>query len=272
MDLRTFPEIKNINQEELLSQWWYQPYIFADDIVSGAAPRFFIKGFDPTIIKRDQYPKQFDRFWKLSNQTARMYQDWAFALRDISGVDLKRSTVFEFGCNTGYLLYWLKQQSAMSCTGIDKADLTRQHNILGQITGVNDIDFRMEGWSSLTHSIQGLNPEEQFDLVICTAVAQHISDPLHLIKALSDRTEKALLFHTSVGRFNWGRGIRYTPAEHHKKWGDEFPNNMDTRVSRELLIWSLKECGFKKITQLKHSRDWLPKSWYNQFSALVCLK
>ena len=29
---------------------------------------------------------------------------------------------------------------------------------------------------------------EQFDLVIATAVTQHISDPLHMIKELSDRT------------------------------------------------------------------------------------
>ena len=44
MDLRKFPRSGNIDEQELLSLWWYQPYIFADDIVSGVAPSWFIKG------------------------------------------------------------------------------------------------------------------------------------------------------------------------------------------------------------------------------------
>ena len=75
MDLRKFPRSGNIDEQELLSLWWYQPYIFADDIVSGVAPSWFIKGFDSSIIKRSHHPHQFKRFWDLSGRAARVYED-----------------------------------------------------------------------------------------------------------------------------------------------------------------------------------------------------
>lgn len=40
MDLRRYPASKQLDEQELLSLWWYQPYIFADDVVSGVAPGF----------------------------------------------------------------------------------------------------------------------------------------------------------------------------------------------------------------------------------------
>lgn len=231
-----------------------------------------MKGLDQSIVKRSQFPRHFDRFWKYSLRAGQMYQDWARALWDLSGVDLKQASVFEIGCNTGYLLFSLKEQGAGHCVGIDQADLDRQHSILKQVTGIHDIEFRKGRWCSETHSIDGLGQEEQFDLVICTAFAQHTSDPLHLIRELSRRTRRAMLLHTSVGYLNTGMTIRYRSMEHHETWGGQFPNNLDTRVSRKLLMWSLRQCGFKEIVQLEYSRKWLPRLWYNQFSTLVCLK
>ena len=84
MDLRRFPAAKTIDREELLSLWWYQPYIFADDIVSVMAPQWFMKGLETTIISRSEFPKIFNRYWKLSQRAGHMYQDWGRALRDIS--------------------------------------------------------------------------------------------------------------------------------------------------------------------------------------------
>ena len=231
-----------------------------------------MKGLDTTIIRRSQYLKQFKRYRDLSNRASTMYQDWSRALCDLSGVGPKDASVFELACNTGHFLYGLKEQGAKICVGIDQADLDRQRDILGGVTGINDIDFREGRWSSATHSLGGLKEDETFDLVICTAFAQHISDPLHLIKELAARTNKALLFHNVVGNFTWEMRVRYVPASHHANWGDEFPNNFDTRVSRKLLDWSLRECGFKEIIQLKYSRRWLPWSLYRYFSTVVCIK
>ena len=221
MDLRKFTRSSGIDEEELLSLWWYQPYIFADDIVCGVAPSWFIRGLDSSIVKRSHHPHQFNRFWDLSVRAARMYQDWVQALCDLSHVDLKRASVFELACNSGYLLFSLKERGAGHCVGIDQADLGRQQSILGEIIGIDDIDFRGGKWSSETHSISGLQEAERFDLVMCTAFAQHISDPLHLFRELSNITGKALLLHTAVGSFKRGMGVSYVPAEHHEKWGGQ---------------------------------------------------
>lgn len=273
MDLRKYPATQHLDQDELLSLWWYQPYIFADDIVSGVTAQNLVKGIHNSIIKRSDDPKKFKRFWDFSERTGTMYQGWCQALCELSGIKPREASVFEIACNTGYLLRWFNMRGGQTCVGIDKSDeLARQRSILNDVTDVHNIDFREGRWSSETHSIQGLDDNEKFDFVICSAFAQHISDPLHLIRELSKRTNRAMLLHTLIGNISLGMNIKYVPAAHHEKWGDTFPNNLDTKVTRKLLMWSLKECGFKEIIQLKNSRTWLPWWWYRVHSTLICLK
>lgn len=294
MDLRKYSPSR-IEEEVLLSLWWYQPYIFSDNIVSGEAPTWFMRGFNKTIIRRSDYPLYFDGFRNLSMREARMYDDWFNNLCRISGIDLRKSSVFELACNTGYFLLLAKMLGAKDCVGIDKADLHLQRSVLSEITGISDIDFRDGRWSSEMHRIDGLLPHESFDLVVVTAFAQHISDPLHLIRELSLRTRKALLIHTQVRQslgipdfahrvvadfLNLIRGrrrtsdmkITYLVAEHHNQWGNVFPNNFDTIVSKALLLHGLKECGFRQVHEVPWSRGWLPYWWYRQYVTLICLK
>ena len=278
MDLRACPNRWEFSDEDL-SLWWYQPYIFSNDVASGIAPSWFIKGVDKPILTRAQDPKNFERFWRMSYRMGSMYQDWVDALCRDSKVDLKQASAFELACNTGYFLYALKQRGIQSCVGIDKADLDKQRRILNDVTNIHDIDFRKGLWLPETHAIEGLGDEELFDLVVSSAFMLHISDPLHLLRELSYRTKKALLLHTTIGHRRRGITIRdrgmtitYNPEAHHQKWGDRFPNGFDTVISKELLIYSLRECGFQKIVELKYSRRWLPRKWYKSWCTLVCLK
>jgi len=272
MDLRGYPGAKGLDEDELLGLWWYQPFNFTDDIVAGESAQWSIKGLDRSIIRQSDNPKQFKKFWDISTRTSRMYEAWGKALVDLSKVDLKQSNVFEMACNTGSLLFSMKEWGAKECVGVEKVDIGRQQEILGNITGINDIDFRSGGWSSESHSLQGLSDDERFDLVICTAFAMHMGDPLHVLREMAARTKKAMLFHNLVGYLNFGMRVRYVPAPHHERWGDQFPNNFDTRISRKLLAHSLMECGFKEVIQLNYSRKWLSWPWYRLFSTVVCIK
>ena len=296
MDLRKYSGGR-VDEKLLLSLWWYQPYIFSDDIVSGIAPTWFLPGCNKSIIKRSDCPKYFDRFWRLSNQAAQMYRNWFDVLCDTSGINLNQASLFEIACNTGYFLFLGRMRGIGYCVGIDKADLLLQRSILSDLTGIRDIDFREGRWLSESHSIEGLQSHETFDLVIATAFFQHVSDPLHLLRELSCRTRKALLLHTQIESYprilqvgarltqkayllnslmrrrqTREMKITYFAEDHHKKWGDVFPNNFDTFVSKPLLLHSLKECGFRKIVEVPWSRDWPPRWWYRQFITLVCLK
>ncbi len=271
MDLTKYGRTPN-SEEELLSLWWYQPFQFAENISAGVQPSWFMRGFDRSIVKREQNFRHFRKFQALSLRAARMYQDWADALIKDSGVDLSRASVFDLACNAGYFLYWLKERGAEYCVGIDQADLTRQRAILNGITRIDSIDFRKGRWNPDHHAIEGLQPDERFDLVICSAFMLHISDPLHLLAELGRRTGRALLLHTHVGWFNPGLRIKYAPAAHHQKWGDRFPNTFDTQVSRKLLLHGLKECGFRKVRELRYSRAWLPWRWYKPMTTMICVK
>jgi len=272
MDLRRYPAAGGVDQDELLGLWWYQPFRFSDDIVAGESAQWWIKDLDHSIIRRSDYPRHFKKFCNISSRASAMYQDWGRALVDLSKVDLKRSSVFEIGCNTGSLLFTMKEWGARECVGIEKVDVGTQQDILKVVTGIDDIDFRIGQWSSDSHSLQGLGDGERFDLVICTAFAMHMADPLHVVREMANRTKKAMLFHNLVGYLNFGMKVRYVPAPHHERWGDKFPNNFDTRISEKLLVHGLKECGFREIIQLKYSRRWLSWPWYRLFSTVVCIK
>ncbi len=274
MDLRNCPGAGNFNKESILSLQWYQPYLFADDLASGIAGSWFIKGFDKTVICKADYPDKFSRFWRLNNRLAMMYQNWIDALCENLSIDLAQASVLDVGCNTGYFLYSLRQRGAHYCLGIDQADLDCQRSILSDITTIKDIEFRKAKYSSETHMLECLSHSESFDIVIAVFIAQHLSDPLYFIRELARRTKRVLLFEnvTCLSLINENI-VKYRPnTVHHSKWGSEFPNNFDTWMSRGLVLHSLKECGFKTIVPLKYKRSWMPLRWYWRHMTVLCIR
>lgn len=273
MDLRPYPAAKRVNRELLRSLWWYQPYILSDDLATGIAPSWFLKQVKGSVMQESDDPRLFRRFLALSVRSARMYDDWADELLRQGGAGENGNlSCFELACNTGYFLYRMKQQGIKTCVGIDKAELDAQRRIINEITGIGSINFRDGKWDSGRHEILGLGAGEKFDFVICTGFAPHISDPLHLISALSARCGKAMLLEVATTFLNRGMSVRYWPTDHHEKWGDHFPNHFDTQVSRKLIHHALRESGFQRVVRLKHSRRWLPWRWYVRREVVIALK
>jgi len=274
MDLRTYPGVGKFDRDVVLSLWWYQPYFFADDLVSGIAGSWFIKGLNKTVIQKADHPRDFERFWRTNERLAAMYQDWINTLCEHAPIDITQASVLDVGCNTGYFLFSLRQRGARCCLGIDQSEFDCQRSILADITNVRDIEFRRAKYSSVTHTLESLGPSDSFDIVIAVFVAQHLSDPLHFIRELSRRTRKILLFDTvTISGFLNSMAIKYIPYTlHHEKWGEEFPNNFDTWVSRGLVLHSLKECGFTRIVRIGYRRSWLPRRWYWRHMPVVCVR
>ena len=274
MDLRRFPGAQQIDRNEILSLWWYQPYFFADDLVSGVAGSWLMKGMQATAIQRADHPHEFDRFWRSSERLARMYQDWIDLVCAHSPVSLEQARVLEVACNTGYFLYALRQRGARSCVGIDQAPLERQRAIVSQITGITDIEFRRARYSSELHQLEGLDPSETFDIVIAVFIAQHLSDPLHFLRELARRTRHVLLFHTvTFPTWPWDLSIKYLAhTGHHEKWGDTFPNDFDTWMSRPLVRHALGACGFRTVMPIRYQRSWMPLRLYWRQLPVLCIR
>ena len=276
MDLRKYTQ-KKPDQEKMMSLWWYQPYIFSNDLICGVAPSWFIKGIEETIMDRETVGSRFNKCWNINQRMINMYEDWTDALVEYSNLSLKESSVFELACNTGWFLMNLKERGALKCVGIDKKSLDKQRAILRNFSGIDGIDFRNGHWSPYdNHSIIGLEESEQFDITVCTSFLEHMSDPLNLINELSKRTRKALLLSAHIRDrlrvFNYGMNITYRPMSHHVKWGDTFPYGFDTTVSKKLLFYSLKQCGFNEIIEVKYKKNWLPFRWCSRYCTVVCLK
>ena len=279
MDLRKYNQNISslISEKELLSLWWYQPFIFSESIISGAAPSAFMKGMKKTIVERNIDKDVFTRFQHFSNCMISTYEDWLRALIqeiNFNGQHLHATSVFELACNTGYFLMRLREEGgAGKYVGIDKADLSVQRSLLKKITGINDIEYRPGKWLADSHLIEGLSSDEQYDVVICNSFIEHISNPLNLINELAKRTRRIMLLNVSVGYFQHGFQIKYKHMPHHDKWGDQFPYFFDTRISRKLLLYSLEKCGFKKVAEVKNFR--LPLRWSFRslrYMTLICVK
>ena len=270
MDLRKYGR-KPADPKAMMSMWWYQPFIFSNDLACGVGPSWFMKDCKEMIMSRETGGRRFNKFFAMNQRMINMYEDWAGGLE--RHVDIKGSSVFELACNTGRFLMWLKEHGAAKCVGIDKADLDPQRKVLREITGIDAIEFRKGHWSPYNgHTIAGSDASEKFDITVCTSFIEHMSDPLNLINELAKKTNKALLLNAHTGLFSRGMNVTYKPMPHHISWGDTFPYTFDTAVSRELLFYSLKQCGFKKIIEVKYRSNWLPLRWCARFTTVVCLK
>ena len=227
-----------------------------------------------TAIQRADHPELFERFWQVNARLARMYQDWIDVLCQRSQVPLAQASVLEVACNTGYFLFALKERGARRCVGIDQAPLERQRHILSEITGITDVDFRRARYCSESHRLEGLGEGETFDIVIALFIAQHLSDPLHFIQELSRRTRHALLFQAvTFYSFPPDLGMRFiVDVGHHQKWGDTFPNNFDTWLSRRLVRHALHSCGFRQLIPLGYRPTWMPLRWYWRNMPVLCLR
>jgi 2-polyprenyl-3-methyl-5-hydroxy-6-metoxy-1,4-benzoquinol methylase len=167
--------------------------------------------------------------------------------------------VIEIGCNDGSLLLRALKNGCTSAIGYD---MHLQHkkvfDLWKKVTDY-DIDFVNESYDSSIHSL----PEcKSADFVIANAIICHLSDPLHFIKFLTGITNKVLLISCGIDNTS-GYTINFHGKP--KEYGNgEFPNvfTHHTSISKPLLLFALKECGFKDVYEIEHKESWPPTSWY----------
>jgi len=171
------------------------------------------------------------------------------------------ASVLEIGCNDGALLLSALEAGCEHAIGYDlEPRHSKIFDLLSTITG-NKIEFYNEGYNSLLHTLPNC---KSADLVIANAVMCHLSDPLHFIKFLSTITNKLLLISCGVHigqKDEMSINFHGTP----KQYGaTQFPDvfTHHTTISKELFLYSLKECGFKEIYEIGHRDGYPSQQWY----------
>jgi hypothetical protein len=285
MDLRkynlTFDQI-----QPLIGQGCYQPYIFSDNFMSGVCYSWvtgeLIQAMDRSndIAYQWQAPtaplKQINHY--ITKQNWELFVDCNKRLRAMydSWIDHTLSTleypsnysVIDTAANAGYFLYRFKEKGAGKCIGYDLLDLSDVYSTLNKITGFN-VEFFNKSYDMITHKIPD---SPSADIVISSAIMCHLSDPLHYLAFLGSITTKALLFFSTVDDTDTYQ-IIYNGAK--KYYPDiPFPNCFDanTRISKGLLLFGLKELGFKEVIEIPYSNSWIPFENYKNFKTIIAIR
>jgi len=234
--------------------WFYQQR--ENSKLSQRAEAHWSPGHYMVLDKNNISAREWDLYSIHNNMHNNMFD--GFIKGAMSLLD-KPSDVIEIGCNDGELLLRALEHGCTSAIGYD---MHIQHkkvfDLWKKVTGY-DIDFVNESYDSSIHSL----PEcKSADFVIANAIICHLSDPLHFIKFLSEITNKVLLISCGIDTTD-GYTINFHGKP--KEYGSgEFPNvfTHHTSISKPLLMFALKECGFKDIYEIEHEESWPPTSWY----------
>lgn len=272
MDLRPY-NLSPKQIDEAARVLSYQPFIISDDLQTGVAYSWL---YDDEGGRRVYQQREFvfDRrhcaaeVWAKAEDANRrlrtMYDDWL----DVIAERLPGASVLEIGCNTGYLLAGAQLRGMAPCTGVDPGNYARSVAFLNKTLGTR-VRFRRAAYDSWKHRVRWLAPH---DLVIASAVMQHISDPLYFLAFLGRMAKKALFLFSGMGDTDLLQ-IYYAEPNRFDK-STRFPVCFDNDVglSRGLLMKSLDLLGFKEIVEIPWREDWLPARWYGSQKALLCLR
>ncbi|MDD1700435.1 MAG: hypothetical protein LUQ04_06535 [Methanoregula sp.] len=272
--------------QSLIGDGCYQPFIFSDEFISGIGYSWvtgeLIIAMDKAndIAYRWQAPNMplkriknyiTDENWELfvdcNTRLRNMYDSWINHTLNALDFPLDYSVV-DTASNAGYFLYKFKEKEAGTCIGYDLLDFSNVFSTLNTLTGYN-VKFFNKSYDMTSHTIPDSSPA---DIVISCAIMCHLSDPLNYLAFLGSITKKALLLFTSVDDTDTFQ-IIYDGAK--AFYPDaRFPNCFDanTRISKGVLLFGLKELGFSEIIELPYSDLWIPLETYKKFKTIVALK
>jgi hypothetical protein len=285
MDLRKY-NLSYTQIQSLLGDGCYQPFIFSNDFMAGICYSWLtgdlIIAMDRTNdiayqwtapnnplkpIKGYINNKNWNLFVDCNRRLGKMYDDWInYTLKMID--NSSDFSVIDTAANAGYFLYRFKENGAGKCVGYDLLNFSKEYNILNLLTGF-DVEFIHRPYDMGAHTIRD---SHSADIVISSAIMCHLSDPLHYLKFLATITKKVLVLFTSVDDTETYH-IIYDGA---KKFNPDaqFPNCFDqnTRISKGLLFFGLREAGFLKIIEIPYKDTWIPFANYKQFKTVIAVK
>jgi hypothetical protein len=211
--------------------------------------------------------KNWELFAECNKRLRYMYDFWIdYTLNVLDNPS--HYSVVDSASNAGYFLYKFKEKGAGKCIGYDLLDFSVVFSILNRLTGY-DVKFFNKSYDMASHTIPGSSPA---DIVISSAIMCHLSDPLNYLAFLGSITKKALLLFTSVDD-NDTFQIIYDGAK--TIYPDApFPYCFDanTRISKGILTFGLKELGFSEIIELPYQEGWIPYVLHKKHKVIVAIR
>ena len=286
----------------------YQPFIFSDEMETGAGLEFTGAEFQgmvylahppPRFLARKEIsrllvdPAKRERFSESNRRLRVLYESFIEEIETRLG-PIERHTFAEVGCCSGYFPLSLAKRGAKLAVGFDRVDYGPSFRLLNGILGTHahfvHRPYRVKGevargrlsWlrvlrrellrvaAPLRHPWLALGA--RFDVVLSVAVLVHLSDPLQHLAYLGQMARKALLVWTTTSDDENGRSIHYL-ASNRYYLEERFPHCFDVvQVSPALLRHSLELMGFTEIHQIANRPDGMPEEWFRKHRGYLAIR
>ena len=257
----------------------YQPFIFDDNLAVGAGlsivagpahnpPSIYCPGAgpadaDPEFLAREVCTvERRAEFFAANEAMGRFYDDMIDQIAAAFG-PLAGTSVLDVGCNAGYFPLSFAKRGVSRAKGIDRVDYSPTVAFLNQLCDTN-VEFGLWSYDG------SLKAQEQFDLVISTAVLVHLSDPLQHLAWLGSSARKALVVFTPCHEED-----EYSIKFHtvNRYYRDQFPYCFDvSTMSRKLVSLAMEQMGFTRIIEINAAQKWMPPNWAQMHTALIGIR
>jgi len=268
LDEATLDEIRSLIIEGLIS---YQPFVFAEDLEAGVGYEFEEGHYAGLVhfpdmpddlrsspgLARRLLPAHNKLPFRDANRRLSAYYDYIidWVLGEVG--EANTLSFLDVGCNNGYLPLGFLRRSALRAAGCDRQDFSRVFRLLNRING-SGAEFINAWYEPATHRLDGVG---SFDVVTSMAMLCHVSDPLHLLKALGEISHKALFVWTLFSD-DEGNVVRYGDPRGDYP-GDHFPYCFDnmTVISVPLFRRSAELMGFSRVVELPNLDEIPSYAW-----------
>jgi len=288
MDLRPY----NLSQDQLVRAAelavsgliCYQPFIFSDNLITGAGYEFAKVKEGAGMIYCPQLPPStttyknakrhlidpaiLDEFRNYNDSLRVLYESMLDLIVEKVG-DPRDLTYADVGSCTGYFPLSLAKRGAKEAVGYDVVDYAPTYELLNQILGTN-AKFKRAAYDHELGTVPGAGT---FDVVLSIALLVHMSDPLRHLAFLGKIARKALFVWTFTSNAEEDEMVnRYTSINRYYETA-RFPYCFDmTQLSPGLLRRSLEAMGFTEIHLLQPRPDGMPASCFNRHRGYLAIR
>lgn len=263
----------------------YQPFILSDTLITGAGYEFaeIAEGAglvycadvppeyrnNPSVDRHLIDPSLLPKFIE-DNQRLRIFYEAMIDFIEEKVGQFSDLTFADLGCCSGYFPLAYSKRGAKQAVGYDAIDYSPTFNLLNSILGTK-AEFRHQAYVSEIGAIEDAE-NDIFDVVSCTALLVHLSDPLQLLACLGRMARKALLVWTYTSPEEEDLVLRFKSINRyyrHKK----FPYCFDVvQLSPSLLRQSLELMGFNEIYPIQNPPGGMPDKWCEQCQGYLAIR
>jgi SAM-dependent methyltransferase len=225
----------------------YQPFIISDDLQTGVAYSW-LYAHDPRV-KPPLLFRRGDPAWNQAAEANEGLRKLYDGFIEQIAARFDGGSLFDVACNNGYFPVRAEMLGMKGCAGSDFYKSYRYSiRFLNTVIGTH-VRFMHAPY----HPIKRRVPTWRwFDVVVASAIMCHLPNPLDFLAALARVAGRAIFFWGALAGGDAMTVLYQRPhrALQHAAWRFPYGFNDDTRVSRPLFEFSMRELGFSEIVEL----------------------